>query len=65
MFCMWFIKRLLRLDMSKYITKQVRRLFGVSFTPILPVYHSKSETGSVTHDPFQITSRQLLSLAIY
>jgi hypothetical protein len=59
MFCMWFIKRLLRLDMSKDIPEQVRRLFGISFTPILPIHNSKSETGFVTHDPFQITLHQL------
>jgi hypothetical protein len=58
MFCMWFIKRLLRFDISKDIPKQVRRLFGISFTPILPIYHSKSETGFVSHDPFQIASHQ-------
>jgi hypothetical protein len=56
---MWFIKRLLRLDMSKDIPEQVRRLFGISFTPILPIHNSKSETGFVTHDPFQITFHQL------
>ena len=56
---MWFIKRLLRLDMSKDIPKQVRRLFGISFTPILPVYYSEPETGFVAHDPFKITFYQL------
>jgi len=53
---MYFTKALrLSFDMSKDIPKEVRRLFGISFTPILPVDDGESEPGFVTHDPFQIT----------
>jgi hypothetical protein len=49
--------------MSKDIPKQVRRLFGISFTPILPIYHSKPKTGFVSHDPFKITTGQHFSIS--
>jgi hypothetical protein len=65
MSCIAFNGRLLLtlLDMSKYIPKEVSRLFRVSFTTIFPVHYRETETRFIPHDPFQITDHQ--SFVIY